>query len=118
PTPVLLLPLDRHKPPVAAFHLGVAGAILKADPPGPDFARRWLLAVGLLEFGFDGPGARQLLEEGLRHTPEDLELLLARGSLEEAESALPPGTRRDPPLGSLAPSTANPPAPHDPRPPL
>ena len=65
--------------------------LVPADPVGASFARRWYLGVASYEQGlWDAGRARSLLEEARRRFPQDAELLVALGSVDEMEGSLPP----------------------------
>ncbi|HUL76052.1 MAG TPA: hypothetical protein VL691_02225 [Vicinamibacteria bacterium] len=64
--------------------------LVQADPAGASFARRWYLGVASYEQGlWDAGRARRLLEEARRRFPQDAELLVALGSVDEMEGSLP-----------------------------
>jgi tetratricopeptide (TPR) repeat protein len=65
--------------------------LVRADPMRASFARRWYLAAASYEQGlWDAERARRLLEEARRQFPQDAELLVTLGSVDEMEGSLPP----------------------------
>ena len=89
-------------PPVQALMAERALALQLADPGGPEFARRWYLAMALRGLGdlcFDE--GRQWVAAGLKRFGKDKELLLVRGVLAEALAAVSDIRRPSP--GALTP---------------
>jgi VWFA-related protein len=88
-------------------HLAVARDLLERLPGGPDgrsWRRDWLLAAGdFLERETRFPEALKLFDEAARLTPDDAEVLLARGTVAEVLSLLPdlvPRSHEPSPAGS------------------
>jgi len=102
-TDAAVLTREQQRPFASDLQLDAARTLvglLQADPKQASFARRWYLAVAAYEQGlWDAGRARRLLDEARRRFPQDVEILVALGSVSEMEGSLP---APEPPAAAVA----------------